>query len=38
VDELAREKRVELLGWDGGPGAVLEAFAHGVSVRLSKSG
>jgi len=36
VDELAREKRVELLGRDVGPGAVLEAFAHAVSVRLSK--
>jgi hypothetical protein len=29
VDELAREKRVELLGRNGGPGEVLEAFAHG---------
>jgi hypothetical protein len=33
VDELAREKRVELFRWDVGPGAVLEAFGHTVSVR-----
>jgi hypothetical protein len=36
VNELAREKRVELLGRNGGPGEVLEAFAHGASVRQSK--
>src|SRR6185437_7204082 len=28
VHEFAREKRVELLGWDVGPGAVVEAVAH----------
>ena len=28
VDELAREKRVELFRRDGGPGNVFKAFAH----------
>jgi hypothetical protein len=34
VNELAREKGIELLGRDGGPGEVLEAFAHGASVQV----
>ena len=33
VDEPAREKRIELLGWDVGPGAVEEAVGHRGSVR-----
>jgi hypothetical protein len=33
-DELAGEKRVELLGWDVVPGDVLKAFAHGVSLQV----
>ena len=33
VDELAGEKRVELLGRDRGPGEMLEAVGHRGSVR-----